>query len=238
MIRLSKRMKCLTDMVSPGKVMADIGCDHGLVSVYLAANGISPRVIAMDVAEGPLKAAEKNVAEAGMSDKIELRLSDGFKALSAVETDGAIIAGMGGHLILDIIRDGEDKFGEGYQLVLSPQSDVPLVRNYLRNHSFKIVDEEMIHEDGKFYIIIKAVKTKADENKETEEDIAFFDTYSAILIEKKSPVYAEYLSCCLSKYEGIFCRLSKTETADGGKRLSQVRDEIKELTDILDRIND
>ena len=94
MIRLSKRMKCLTDMVSPGKVMADIGCDHGLVSVYLAANGISPRVIAMDVAEGPLKAAEKNVAEAGMSDKIELRLSDGFieSFLTVLKESRAIVA--------------------------------------------------------------------------------------------------------------------------------------------------
>ena len=52
---LSNRMQALTDMVTPGTVITDVGCDHGFVSVYLVQKGISPRVIAMDVRSGPLE---------------------------------------------------------------------------------------------------------------------------------------------------------------------------------------
>lgn len=52
-IILSNRMQALTDMVTPGTVITDVGCDHGFVSVYLVQKGISPRVIAMDVRSGP-----------------------------------------------------------------------------------------------------------------------------------------------------------------------------------------
>ena len=51
---LSNRMQALTDMVTPGTVITDVGCDHGFVSVYLVQKGLSPRVIAMDVRSGPL----------------------------------------------------------------------------------------------------------------------------------------------------------------------------------------
>ena len=58
---LSKRMMCLTNMVTPGKRVADIGCDHALVSIYLVSEGISPKVLAMDIGEGPLEAAKANI---------------------------------------------------------------------------------------------------------------------------------------------------------------------------------
>ena len=48
-IILSNRMQALTDMVTPGTVITDVGCDHGFVSVYLVQKGISPRAIAMEV---------------------------------------------------------------------------------------------------------------------------------------------------------------------------------------------
>ena len=106
-IVLSDRMKRIADMVTPGRVTADIGCDHGLVSAYLVDMGICPKVYAMDVAEGPLESAKKNTRE--FSDRIELRLSDGFEALEKGETDCAIIAGMGGHLVLSILEGGMEK---------------------------------------------------------------------------------------------------------------------------------
>ena len=95
-IILSNRMQALTDMVTPGTVITDVGCDHGFVSVYLVQKGISPRVIAMDVRPGPLEHAREHIREYGLEDRIETRLSDGLHSLKTGEAAGMICAGMGG----------------------------------------------------------------------------------------------------------------------------------------------
>ena len=156
---LSKRMMCLANMVTPGKRIADIGCDHALVSIYLVSEGISPKVLAMDIGEGPLEAAKANIEKYGLSESIETRLSDGMSELKPGETDGALIAGMGGLTIVGILEKGLHNISSGYELVLSPQSEIPEVRAFLRTHGIKIIDEEMIIEDDKYYNIIKAVAT-------------------------------------------------------------------------------
>jgi tRNA (adenine22-N1)-methyltransferase len=87
-IILSNRMQALTDMVTPGTVITDVGCDHGFVSVYLVQKGISPRVIAMDVRSGPLEHAREHIREYGLEDRIETRLSDGLHSLKTGEAAG------------------------------------------------------------------------------------------------------------------------------------------------------
>ena len=156
MIKLSKRMQKVADMVTPGKRVADIGCDHAFISIYLAEHGIASAVYALDVAEGPLAIAKRNIAESGMENNIITRLSDGFEAVEEGVTDAAIISGMGGMLMVDIICRGLEKLKSGYELYLSPQSDLYEVRKFLREHSFEIIDEDMLIEEGKYYNVIKA----------------------------------------------------------------------------------
>lgn len=239
-IRTSERMRRIAGMITPGKTIADIGCDHGLVSLYLIKEGIASHVIAMDVAEGPLESAQANIyeIESGKYEKnIELRLSDGFKALNTGETDSAIIAGMGGHLIMSILEQGipmsspgkKDNFifTEGYEIVISPQSDIPLVRSFLRDNHFDIIDEDMLVEEGKYYNIIKAVFLTSDiinENDEVTQKI--YDSFGEILIKKKSPVLRNYLEQELAKREGLFCRLSKKSTDNTVNRLAGLNEEI------------
>ncbi len=108
-IELSKRMYMVASMVDKGGSVADIGCDHAYVSIYLIEQNIAAKVIAMDVRTGPLDIAKKNINSHGLSDKIEVRLSDGLEKLSIGEVNTVIIAGMGGQLIIDII-DRECRF--------------------------------------------------------------------------------------------------------------------------------
>ena len=58
---LSQRLQALADMVSDGNSVADVGCDHGFLSIYLVQNGISPHVLAMDVRQGPLQRAREHI---------------------------------------------------------------------------------------------------------------------------------------------------------------------------------
>ena len=238
-IKLSKRMKSIADMVTPGRTVADIGCDHGYVSIYLVEEGIADKVYAMDVAEGPLGNARESISERGLSDKIEARLSNGFEAIEAGQTDCAVISGMGGFLIMDIITDGLHKIEPGYELVLSPQSDVPLVRTFLREHGFEITDEDMLSEDGKYYNIIKAKKIKGEISGETDsgsidaKQLMLYDTYGRRLIEKKHPVLRGYLEKKAEKYQGLFCRISKQSGDKSVDRLSQLRTEIEDIEKVL-----
>ena len=64
--------------MTPCEKVADIGTDHGYVPIYLISENICNFAYAMDVNEGPLAIAKANIAEAGLQDKIETLLSDGF----------------------------------------------------------------------------------------------------------------------------------------------------------------
>ena len=142
MVRLSKRMQALASMVTPGGVLADVGCDHGLLSVYLVKEGVVERAIATDLREGPLKRARESISAYCCQDRIETRLSDGLSALRPKEAEHILIAGMGGGIVLHILRDGEetaraakelnmtvmDFFSEYCEKYIGDNSRLPVIR--------------------------------------------------------------------------------------------------------------
>ena len=140
-----------SDAGSCYRCTADVGCDHGYVSMYLVLRGISKSAIAMDVRKGPLSQAEGNVHEFGLEDKVSLRLSDGLSALKLGEADSLVIAGMGGRLMMSIL-DMADIRALGIRMgVLQPQSELMQFRQYIRQHGYCIADERIVFEDGKYY---------------------------------------------------------------------------------------
>gem|GEM_PF-93514 len=156
---LSPRLRVIGSMVPGQKSVADIGCDHAYLAIHLAMHEPDRRVFAMDVRRGPLSRAEENIRKAGLTDRITIRLSDGFQALSPGETEAAVLAGMGGGLIAGLLIRGKSLFLPGYTLVLSPQSEPEKVRRFLREEGFAILQEELVTEEGKFYPVIMAEKS-------------------------------------------------------------------------------
>lgn len=157
MPELSKRLKALVSLAEKGNIAADIGCDHGYVSIWLVQNGIFSKVIAMDVKSGPLEAAAKNIGIYGVQNRVELRQSDGLAGISQGEVDSIFCAGMGGALICRILSNDLEKAKTMSQIILQPQSEVYLVRRFLREHDFIITGEDMVREDGKYYPMFRAV---------------------------------------------------------------------------------
>lgn len=154
-MELSKRMNAVAQMVPAGLIAADVGCDHGFVSIYLIEHGICPHVYAADVRPGPLARAKEHIEESGLSPYITPVLSDGLKAVPS-GIDVMIAAGMGGKLTIRILSDVPEKTEQLTYVVLEPQSEVWLVRRWLSDNGFLIVDEDMVFEDGKFYPVIRA----------------------------------------------------------------------------------
>lgn len=144
---LSKRLKTVADMVTRGNIVADIGTDHGYVPIYLIKNKISPYAYAMDINMGPLKSAEKNIKSEGLSEKIETILSDGMEKFEPGMADTVIIAGMGGELIIRILKASKAKKSIK-ELVLSPHKGVDLVRKYILSENWHITDEKMLTDAG------------------------------------------------------------------------------------------
>ena len=57
----------------------------------------------MDINEDPLQKAQEHISQYGMADYIETRLSNGAEVVKEDEVDTAVIAGMGGRWMLQIM---------------------------------------------------------------------------------------------------------------------------------------
>lgn len=205
---LSKRLQNVADMVTKGYIVADIGTDHGYVPIYLIKNGIVPKAYAMDINEGPLKIADKNIRLEGLQDKITTVLSDGMNEMTSGMAESVVIAGMGGDLITDILNRGKNIKGIK-ELVLSPHKRVDIVRKYLLDNNWKITDENMVIDNNKYYTILKAVP----EREESEYDEAGL-MYGRLLLLTKNPVLKQYLEKENKMYEEVLKKVenSKNET--------------------------
>lgn len=224
---LSKRLQSVADRISNGLVLADVGCDHGYLSIWLCQSNKIPSAIAMDVNKGPLERAEQNVALYGLKDRIQLRLSDGLMKLKAGEVESVAIAGMGGMLTIRILNAREDILSELKELVLEPQSDVEGVRRYLGERGFLIVDEDMVLEDGKFYPVIRAVNNRFSENPERYSDEPVHMKYGKILLEKQHPVLKEFLEKNLLQTRELIQKLEMNPSNKGLARAEELKEEVK-----------
>lgn len=207
-LKMSRRLHMIADMVTSGYSVADIGTDHGYIPIYQVINGRAPFALACDLNEGPLARARDNVALYGLEDKIRLICSDGLLGIDE-PVDSVVIAGMGGLLIKRILSDGWEKIKSVKELVLSPHSEISQLRRYLYEEGFFIQDEDMVFEDGKYYVVMKAVKGEGDE----PDELGFL--YGPRLLETKNKVLLEHLEKEKDTCEKIIANL--TENAGSAK---------------------
>ena len=147
-LQISRRLKAVAALVSPGLVLADVGCDHGYIPIYLIQKGQIPRAIAMDINQGPLLRAREHIREWGLEAYIETRLSDGLKALEPGEAQCLVIAGMGGPLMERILTQGAPVLKDMKELILQPQSEIGHFRQFLAENGYRIIEEDMVEDES------------------------------------------------------------------------------------------
>lgn len=200
---LSARMQALVTLTTPGLSYADVGCDHGFVSIYLVQTGRCPYVLAMDVRPGPLSRAVEHIEAYELTEHIDARLSDGLTGLSPYEVQGMLCAGMGGRLMKRILTEGRDTAYTLKELVLQPQSELLEFREFLGREGYRIFAEDMVYEDGKYYFLMKAVPPSNGGSKElgnlyqgsVAEGIspALSQRFGGLLLAGKHPLLPDYL---------------------------------------------
>ncbi len=231
--KISQRLFEVALLIEKGSVVADVGTDHGYLPIYLVKSGISPKVIAMDVKAGPLGKAKANVEGCGVEDKITLRLSDGLAGLTE-RCDAVTVCGMGGRLIQKILTQGYDKLSAVKQIIVSPQSEVPQFRKYLRENGFVTAKERIIFDEGKYYFIMDCrmeercgyiSKESVFLHNLPPQDLFLQDVYDMFgryLLERKDAVLKEFLLKERSKLSSV-----RENVHNSGSGYAQAR--VKEL---------
>ncbi len=213
-MQLTKRLQAIADRVPKDTCVVDVGTDHGYIPIYLTRHGLCKKCIASDINQGPLDSAKKHSLKYQMND-LDLRKGSGLQTVSpkdAVEV--IIIAGMGGTLVIDILKKDCEIVKGAKKLILQPQTNVMDVRKFLHEINFKISEETFLEEDGKYYTIISA--------EPGEESYPYVWQY----------VYGDYLlrhpnntfSAWMTQKAQIFDKIKKQlESADENQRQVRVR---------------
>lgn len=230
-MRLSERLETIISMVPriPGGCrVADVGTDHGFVPIRLVQEGTASTALAMDVRQGPLQRAAGHIREAGYEAVIETRLSDGLEKLVPGEVDGVVITGMGGELMLRILKDGGHVRDTVKWWVLSPQSELCIFRHGLEELGLSISREVMLQEDGKYYTVILAQPGQMHYEQE------FYYRYGPCLIQEASPVLLEFLHREERKLQEILEQLEKQESQAAKRRYLEMTQELEEIKKTYD----
>lgn len=152
---ISDRLLACCDFIQTGDRIADVGCDHGYLSIHLLINGIARSAIASDLRQGPLSSAVINAEKYGVRDRMEFYLSDGVRNIPR-DFDALVCAGMGAHTMISILEDAPWLKDEKYRLILQCQIKTPMLRQYLSENGWAITREAVLR-DGKFlYTVLEA----------------------------------------------------------------------------------
>jgi tRNA (adenine22-N1)-methyltransferase len=224
---LSIRLNAIVNMIEKCDSVIDVGTDHGYVPIYLVKSGVIKSAIASDINKGPVEKAKNNIAVNNVSEQISCRLGSGLSTVKKGEVQIAIIAGMGGNLIRDILEADLDVVKEFEYMILQPVQNAEVLREYLCVAGYDIIDEEICKDDGKFYEIIKV--------KYATKPLILASIYyeiSKVLIDKKSVVMKDFIVYKLLKYTKVYNSLNDGTVLSRDRKV-QLYDVIRRLKGFL-----
>ena len=224
-IPLSKRLQACAAQILPGNRVADIGCDHGYLGIYLLTKGIASSVIAADINEMPLQSAVRNAEKFGVQDNITFYLSDGVKNIPR-DFDTLVCAGMGADTMISILDAAPWLKNEQYRLILQCQSRRPELRKYLYSNGF-FIRSETLAQDGKFiYPITEVIYSPAEPLTPGQYHI------TPALLESKSPLLPAFYDRVVDGMRTTVEGLSRT----GGEKYDYYCNILQELTELEGQI--
>ena len=218
---LSSRLLAWAGFVNKGDRVADIGCDHGYLSIHLLTTGVASSCIASDVAEGPLQSAMRNARKFGVQENITFHLSDGVQSIPR-DFDTLVCAGMGGDTMIHILKSAPWLKNEQYRLILQCQSKRPELRKWLYANGYAI-RRETLAKDGKFcYPVMEIVYAPGESLSGAE----FYITPA--LRASGSPLLKEFYDRVVGGIKTSVDGLSRT----GGEKYGEMKAIYDELLDM------
>ncbi len=217
---MTPRLLAIAAEVPEGTRLCDVGTDHAYIPIYLCKKNRIESALAMDLRPGPLSRAEENIRRYHLEERIKTRLSDGLQALSPEEADVAVIAGMGGLLIADIL-EAADVTLDSY--ILQPMTAVAELRQYLADNGYVIENERLAREEEKLY----AVLTVRRGNMEITDPVYYL--VGQRLMENHDPLTPELIDALLKKYTAAHEGLKRSGREDAKEKEQLYSDRIQSL---------
>lgn len=185
-----QRMDEIFSLIPQSEIIADIGCDHGILVNKLAQSDKCKLILASEISEKSLQKAKNNFR--GGLVPVKFIFSNGLDSFSKEEfPDCVIIAGMGGAEIIDILSRCD--LSKINTLILQPMRDLHKVRDFIIRY-FKIKKDFIKFFKGKFYTFILCEKG-ADELNEEQLYLGKTSFYDAPLD------FERYLDYNIAKYQ-------------------------------------
>jgi ribosomal protein L11 methyltransferase (prmA) len=205
MINLSSRLKLISEFVPLNSKVMDIGCDHGLLDIYLYQNKIVKKIIASDINFSALNNAIENIKANKLEKEIETRLSDGLENIHAEdEIDTLVIAGMGSNTIVNMLKKDIKKLDKIKTIIIQSNTKLEFLRSEIVKLNYYIADEAIVEDNKKIYIVIKFIKGR---RKYTKKELYF----GPILLSTKSLVFQKYTKDNLKKLQCILSSVPKNK---------------------------
>ncbi|MCD7871862.1 MAG: class I SAM-dependent methyltransferase [Clostridiales bacterium] len=158
MIVLNERLKAVASLVRKNTVLADIGCDHGFLPVYLLKNNLIKYAVASDINEKPLNACKNLIKREKLEDKVKCVISDGLQNIPSCVEDVSI-CGMGGELISRIVDECKWAKKPNKHFLFNPMTHSEILREYLCYNGFEIGADFIVKEGKHYYNVFDAYYT-------------------------------------------------------------------------------
>ena len=207
---LKGRLKLLYDMIPPCDILSDIGTDHALLPAYALLNGRCKRAIACDVREGPLESAKRTLKQFNLQNKMDLRLGSGLEPISQEEADCVVLAGMGGILTIELLNDSLKKAQSANHIFLQPMVKQEVVRPFLWQNGFEVLDEGLAREGDKLYQAILVHYT----GKVREHWDSINEVIGEKLISKKDSLLLDWVNVHIRRQDRIVRGLLAAKTTE------------------------
>ena len=231
-MELSKRLNLIVDYIENCDTLVDVGTDHGYIPIYAVKSGICKNAIASDINRDPLDKAKLNSIFESVDENIDTRLGSGLETIKSGEAQVAIIAGMGGNLIRDILEADKDKVKSLDYLILQPAQNPEVLREYLYTNGYEVIAEDLCIDEEKYYELFKV---RAKDGEETELDSIYYEI-SPKLLRDKHPLMGEYIKAKNKKYEKIL-NLIEDDTESALKRKKELEERINILSNLENYCN-
>ena len=187
MNKISKRLLSIADFISKEDELVDVGCDHGLLSIYLIKNKLCKRVIASDINEKALSNAIKNIERENLN--IQTILSDGLNNIDLTNINTLIISGMGTQTILHILEDNT-KLKNINKLIIQSNNNHEILRTNLNKKGYYLKEESTLYDKNEWYTTMYFIKSN---KKNTKQELVYGylnnHNYNSYLLNQYKTIY-------------------------------------------------
>ncbi len=202
MIKLSLRLQAIANEVDDNVNIVDIGCDHGLLDVYLAKEKKNIHLIASDINSNALNNAKENIKKYQVQNKITTILSNGLNDIDTSNINTMIIAGMGSHTIAGILYQNLDKLKSVDTLILQSNNDLDFLRYKVSKIGYFFEKEKLVCDSGIIYTILICKKGHRIYTKKQ----LYFGPY---LLKENSKLFQKKCKLELEKLESFYSLIPK-----------------------------